>query len=186
MKSLIILLVLSLTACTSAEKSVNTDPSKNPFLFPYGNYVHQVKIRIPTNPDPSKRNFDFRGAVKIAADTIKIVVLSQIGTTLFKMSEDRATGKIEVENFVPQLKPYESKLTDYYGSLRVLLTARRHPEGKEITLDSSSRPVQMESVVAGRPTKFGFADYDEHEIPTRLTIESDTFGVDVKVLGYEI
>lgn len=186
MRTRLAVLFLVLSACAGPVKKVTEDPSRSAFLFPHGNYVHQVKLNIPTNPDPSKRKFEFRGAVKIAADAIRIVVLSPVGTTLFKMSEDRKTGKITVENFVSQLKPYEAKLADYYSSLRILLTTLRHPEGKGITLDSEGRPLRLDAVVAERPTKFTFAEYDEHQIPTTLRVESDAFSVDVKVVGYEL
>lgn len=180
------LVAFTLAGCAAPTKKVGVDPERSVFLFPYGNYVHQVKLSIPANPDPSKRKFEFRGAVKIAEDAIRIVVLSPVGTTLFKISEDRNTGKISVENFVSQLKPYESKLADYYASLRILLTTRRHPEGKGIALDSTGRPLALETLVADRLTKFTFADYDEHQIPTALRVESDSFNVEVKVLGYEL
>jgi hypothetical protein len=180
---------LSLTfflGCAAATKHVKEDPAKGALLFPYGSYIHQVRLNVPTNPDPSKRTFEFRGAVKIAPEIIRIAVLSPVGTTLFKMSEDRATGKVTIENFVPSLKPYEGKLADYYASLRVLLTTPRRPEGSGFTLDRQGRPLLFETGVAERPTKFEFADYDEHEIPTSLRISSDAFTVDVKVLGYEL
>ncbi|MBS1961831.1 MAG: hypothetical protein JST04_06420 [Bdellovibrionales bacterium] len=177
-----------LAACAGPAKHVSADPEKSAFLFPLGNYVHEVKLDIPSNPDPSKRTFTFRGAVKISADAIRIVVLSPIGTTLFRMSEDRATGKVTVENFVDSLKPYESKLTDYYASLRVLLTMLRRPPADTPGLerDPEGRPLSFKTSVDGRPTRFTFARYDEHQIPTALGVVADSFTVDVKVLGYEI
>lgn len=185
-RALALLLLPFFFGCASPAKHTGIDPEKSALLFPNGNYVHQVNLNIPSNPDPSKRKFEFRGAVKIAPETIRIVVLSPVGTTLFKMTEDRATGKLTVENYVSQLKPYESRLADYYASLRVLLTTARHPTGSGFRLDERGRPTSLETTVDGRPTKFAFAAYDEHQIPTELRVESATFQVDVKVLGYEL
>jgi len=186
LSAILLLSIGCLGGCASPAKHSGIDPEKSTLLFPNGNYVHRVKLNIPANPDPSKRKFEFRGAVKIAPDTIRIVVLSPVGTTLFKMTEDRATGKLTVENYVSQLKPYESRLADYYASLRILLTTARHPTGAGYRLDDHGRPASLETAVDGRPTKFAFADYDEHQIPTELRVESATFQVDVKVIGYEL
>jgi hypothetical protein len=187
MKTLLFGLVAIVAAgCATPAKTVSAPPEASALLFPYGNYVHEVKLSVPTNPDPSKRKFEFRGAVKIAEDVIRIVVLSPMGTTIFKMSEDRKTGKVSVENFVPQLKPYESKLTDYYASLRILLTTARHPVGKDFTLDAAGRPTAYATTIEGRPTLFTFAAYNEHSLPTELKIASDAFNVDVKVVGYAL
>ena len=177
---------LLLVACASPLKHVSSDPEAGALLFPLGSYIHEVKLSIPTNPDPSKRTFEFRGAVRIGEEQIRIVVLSPVGTTLLRMSEDRRTGKVTTENFVPQLKPYEPKLSAYYASLRVLLTTLRHQTGSGLSLDPKGRPLALEEPVASRPTKFTFADYDEHQIPTHLKIESEAFYVDVKVTGYEL
>jgi hypothetical protein len=172
--------------CSTPSKHVSADPTRDVLLFPYGNYIHQVKLFLPGVPDPSKRNFEFRGAVKIAAETIHTVVLSPIGTTILTLTEDRATGKVDIKVFVDSLKTYAGNLTEYYASLRVILTMLRHPVGNDVTLDAHGRPVRMKKTVGDRPTQFFFAGYDEHEIPTSLHIENEKFTVDVKVAGYEI
>jgi hypothetical protein len=191
MRATAVLLLFTLSAfgllgCASPVKRVTLPPEDSPLLFPLGNYVHAVTLEIPENPDAKRRHFEFRGAVKIAPEAIRIVVLSPIGTTLFKLSEDRRTGAVTVENYVSELKPYTAKLTEYYASLRVLLTTLRHPAGAGFTFDARGRPLTLEKKISGRPTKFFFDAYDAHQIPTRLRIESRAFNVRVEVLGYEL
>ncbi len=161
--------------CAAPLKKVTTSPELNEYVFPIGNYTHQVRVHIPTNPDPKKREFQFRGVVRISPDVIRIVALSPVGSTLFKMSEERTTGKVSIETYVSSLKPLEGKLLEYYSALRVLLTARRNP-----------RPSVFSETVGGEPTEFRFEKYDPAGIPTHLEIRSPIFSVAVEVVGYEL
>ena len=182
----------SLLGCAAPGKRMDSGKTRGDLLFPGGKYTHQVQLRIPEAPDPSKRSFDFRGIVAISPEVIRIAVLSPFGTTLFRMTENRASGELKVENFVSELKTSEARVREYYADLRKLLLAHVHEseaggdEVHAVSRDSAGRPVRLEANGGSPPTRYRLDAWDERGVPLNVKVEGAHFTVTIEVTSYEI
>ncbi len=129
-------------------------------LFPLGKYTHE--IAITTN---QQHTYSFKGIVKISEDKIVVVGLSAFQTTVFRISENRATGRVESEVFIDALERHKDSLLDFYSLLSRFLKLPR--EGK-----------QLEGVTVDH--------YDSQGIPDEISMLHPKYRVHVKVVDYEI
>jgi len=174
-----LLLVLSLfflNACSS--KTIKNPEATRSMLFPNGTYQHEVHVRfvhtVPGQPD----HFDLSGVVKISNKEVKVIGLSPMNTTLFRLSENRESGQIEVQTYVDSLKKFESHLRDYYLVMRKFLLTplnSENPEPQQAQFDSPSGPVQV-----------FFKNYDQNKIPVKVLVQSPQFEIEIRVVGYAL
>lgn len=154
-------LALLLTACTHA-------PVKPPVgggLYPYGAYKHSVKIHID-KPEP--RTMDMRGALKVDAEKLRVVGLSPIGTTVFRIEEDFKTGEIKKEFYLEIMRKNSGRFMEFYTIIRELLTA---PKGQ----------TEFER----RGAKFTVSRPDENGIYRTVHVVHPQVTLDIEVTGYD-
>jgi hypothetical protein len=89
-------------------------------LYPYGKYRHSVKVHV-LKPEP--RTMDLRGVVAVNADSIKVVGLSGIGTTIFRIEEDRHTGVVKKDFYLEIVRQHQDRFMEFYSLIRELVTA---------------------------------------------------------------
>jgi hypothetical protein len=175
--------------CSCSSKKIRSDSASDEKLFPDGTYRHAVQIHIRPGQENS-RDFNFNGMVQISADWVKIVVLSPFGTTLSKITENRSTGEIQIENQVSSLKRFESKMREYYASLRILLLAPRAPSQadplKVIHSFANHLPQDLEVFQGNEKIQFTIKKYDEHQVPEEVILKHPKFHVEIEVSGYEV
>lgn len=165
-------------------------PLSQDLLFPLGTYTHNVHIQPIMENGKEAREFSFKGIVKIEKDTIRISGLSPFGTTLFKLAEDRRTGKVELVNYIDALKKFESKFMDYYAILKVLLGAPQDFSDKDslrlVSKSKSGKPEKLETIGLSKNAIFEFKKYDSSGIPEEIQIQHPHFLIDIRVSGYEV
>lgn len=167
----VFILLLFLFGCV--HKSVKQDLSTRNLMFPYGSYQHFVKVEIPQQGREPK-TFEFRGVVQIGADEIKVVGLSPLNSTLFRLTEDRKTQVLKVDLFVEQLKKQEGQIRNFYSVIKdMMLTPIDQNKEKPISTPYGPATVKFES-------------FDKNQIPTMVHVVGEKFKIDVEVLGYEI
>jgi hypothetical protein len=168
------LLALSLSACSSASKKVGSPEtlSGREYLFPIGLYKHDVHLTIV---GPPERKQHFNGIVRIQPEQIQLAALTPFGTTAFRILEDRKTGQVTADIYVPQMEPLREKLLQYYSNLHQLLTLKTgsspHP-GTRITLKDQS--------------VLTLGTFDQNQIPETMKLDGPQFSIDIKVTSYEI
>ena len=179
MKTFFFLIFAFALGCAS--KTVKDPTAARQLLFPYGTYQHDVDVHLA--PDIAAKakdqpgEFHFRGAVLLSEKEIKVVALSAMGTTLFRISEDRTTGKVETEIYVDALKKVEDRMKEYYGVIREVLTT---------PLQENLNEVHVSKETPAGPTEIDFRSFDKNGIPTTVDVENAKFEIRIKVLGYEI
>lgn len=169
--------------CTT-KKIQNTEAPRQ-FLFPQGLYRHNVHLEIQKEPqkEPQKtetrdrQKFSFNGVVTISEQTIKIVGFSPFGTTLFRMSEDQKSGRVETQVYIDALKPMESRMAEYYVVLKKLLTIKH---------SGNPRPQQIILQTPAGETPVHFKHYDQNGVPDEIDVQNSKFSIQIKVSGYEI
>lgn len=169
-------LVLMTVACAS--KTVQDPRAPRRFVFPYGTYQHEVDLQLlNAGGGTPPKQFHFKGVASISEQAIKVVALSAMNTTLFRITEDRASGKTETEVYLEALKKVQDRFTDYYGIVRSVLTspALSDSAGGKITATTPTG----EAVIV-------FRDYDQNHIPGTVDVENAKFRLHIKVTGYEI
>ncbi len=179
-------LLIFLAACGTTRKVGTSDFNSEALLFPYGNYRHRVSIQLGQEPD---KKMNFSGVVQLKEDVIRIAALSPLGVTVFKVTENRKTGEIKSEVFLEAMKKHESKVSEYYALLRVLLTAPNRAGGSALKWekrDSEGRPLEAKATSAGQEGTLRFLAYDQNGVPEKVVIESAKFTVEIEVAGYEI
>lgn len=181
----------ALPGCAPKKVKMISQGGTRDMLFPYGVYKHGVDLTMMKTDTAPEKHFEFTGVVKVNADQIQLVGLSYFGTTVFKVLEDRKTGEVKTEVFVEQMKKFESKIPEYYSTLRLFLIARLPLETKVKQLkwskiDSRGFPIEAETVDFEKNATFRFRSYDLNLIPTEIMIEHPNFTVAVKVSDYDI
>lgn len=153
--------MLLLSSCAKAPVK---PPPPGAGVYPYGIYQHRVSIRVK---QPAK-DFDMKGVVSYKPDRLSVVGLSAFGTTVFRITEDFKTGKIEKEFYLEIMKQNSERFEYFYALIRELLIA---PKGAD-TFEK-------------RGAKFRLTKPDELGIPRRAEIEHPQFDLEIQVTGYE-
>jgi hypothetical protein len=177
----------ALVGCTS--KTVQNPAAPRQLVFPYGTYQHDIDVQITARLPPDvafkakdqPKEFHFRGAVLISEKQIKVVALSAMGTTIFRITEDRASGNVETEIYVDALKKIESHMVEYYGVIKEVLTTPLPPSAS-----GTQGPLHITKQTPAGLAEIDFKDYDKNGIPTTVDVENSKFNLQIKVLGYEI
>jgi len=187
-------MALSLFSCASSPKTVSGTVSHDK-LFPDGTYMQKVSLTLPGKAGPESKHFNFNGVVQLKPDAIHVAGMTFLGTTAFKIDEDRKTGEIKIEVYVEQMKKFEPKLKGYYQILREILiaSAKPDPRGQEnaghlkwLRTNGKGQPTEMETVGFDKNADFLLGNYDDNGIPNEFDITQDTFSVKVQVSGYDI
>lgn len=191
----LIVVLGSVSGCALPQKKQASAPisADREQLFPNGTYKHNVRLELEQAPNPEKpdeKRFDLKGLAQVQPEMIKVVGLSPFGTTLFKITENRATGEINVETYVDSLKRVESKIRDYYSVLRHMMIAPMKP-GKRGAMklakaNSDGLPEVVDLKTRDESATLKFENYDKNKIPQRIQITHPRFKVDVEVAGYEV
>lgn len=174
-------MAIALVACTH-QRTISPDADRS-LLFPLGVYTHQIEITLP-----DEKQYQFKGLVRIAADKVVVVGLSPFQTTLFRLEEDRKSGKVSTEVFQDGLKAHQDKLAEFYTLLRSFLTLPRQGNGPKIkvTRRDDQGPQEWEVTSAQGPVKIDSLSYDDNKIPIRFRILHPRFRVEVYVPQYKI
>lgn len=179
-----LLLLFFICSCSSHQKVFHPVGPRTQ-VFPNGIYQHQITLTLGNS-----RSQHFSGVVQLKDDLITVVGLSQFGSTLFRITETRATGVIKTEIFLEAFKKYEEKVTQFYKVIRELMLLK---EG-----DTQSQGVKVvETEKGGAPRKvllsledkeiiLLLSDFDEHRIPQTLSVTHPSFQVSVRVVGYNV
>lgn len=162
-RRLMFFLFAALTACI--QKPPAPEAAKEPRApYPFGKYQHQVRIQILK---PEHHDFSVTGALSYAADEIKLIGLSPMGTTLFRLTDTKGS-ELKTEYFMDALAKADPFIRAFYGDLREAL----------VTPDPRTKFTK-------NGTDFIFADLDEKKIPRLIFIANPKFEVTVKVVGYD-
>lgn len=159
--ALLTVAVALLSACASQPKA---PPPVSDLLYPHGTYKHLVKVQIV---QPVK-NVDLRGMIESKADELKVVGLSNFGTTVFKIDENYKTGELTKEFYVDALKRNEERFMYFYSLLKELLTA---PKG------------QTEFDRQG--AHFVLTEPDQNQVYRKVAITHPQVNLNIEVTGYE-
>jgi len=163
----ILLVTASASSCASSKYTAHS-PVSGDQVFAYGAYRHRVSVTIFGANAAGNRSIDLDGIVRLSGDMVRLVALSPVGTTLYRVTDDRKTGHVEAMVYAEELKPIEDRLREYYVLLRNVLTARSEEEW-------GAAP-ELRVVVEGR---------DSNGHPQRFTIEHAMFRASIEVTGYE-
>jgi hypothetical protein len=161
MRAIALAVAVLLSACASKPKA---PPPASELMYPHGTYKHLVKVQIV---QPVK-NVDLRGFVESRADELKVVGLSNFGTTVFKIDENYKTGELTKEFYVDALKRNEERFMYFYSLLKELLNA---PKGKT-EFDSQG-------------AHFVLSDPDENKVYRKVAITHPQVNLNIEVTGYE-
>ena len=180
--SLMLLFALLLSSCATHRKIIRHGRIANE-LFPNGTYVHDVHIEIS-----KKEHFDFTGIVKTDKDAIRISALSPVGTTIFRLQEDRTSETINVDIFYDPIKKHKNRLKELYKALRKMFTVDLHQikDPAHSKYGSAGKLEEISYTLSGKPIRMQFLDYDDYDIPERILIIHPTFSGHIKVIRYEI
>lgn len=174
MKTFTTLLLLFFFLSGCAHKTVSQDLSHRTLTFPYGSYQHKVKVEIRNGSYPEKR-FEFNGVVLLGSETIKVVGLSPLNSTLFRLTEDRKSEKLEVEIFVEQLKKSEEQIRKFYAVIKKMMLSPYEEQNTQRVIDTPYGPARVQ-----------FDKFDKNKIPNLVVVFSSSFNISVEVVGYEI
>jgi hypothetical protein len=173
MKRLLFLVLFILMSCSTAKKERSSLSGES--IFPNGVYQHDVKLDFKMEGAKGK-SFSFKGVASIGDKEIKIIALSPFGTTLSKIQEDRATGKVTCDIYYPQMKAFEDKLLHYYSIFKEALSVKKI-DGK--------LPERVE-YSAKEKALFLFRKYDKNNIPEEIKVQGQKFEALIKVVGYDL
>ena len=173
-----------ITGCSLAKSRHHSEnPSNN--LFPSGTYRHNVTLTTSA----FAQVYRFSGVLRLYTDYVQIAVLSQFGTTEFKIYENLKTGEIKTEIFRPEFKKFEPRLNEYYRVLRLVLLSKNKAHGdllKWKSVNEKGYPLDIDALVDQNEVHFRLSAYDDNNIPGKFEISHPQFNVSVEVSGYEI
>lgn len=120
---LVIAVIAAISALTVACAHRTARPPEDMDLaFPHGTYQHRVLVR--PNGAPS---FEVTGVMESRPQSLRLIGLSPLGTTAFRIHEDFSTGKIEREIYLESLKSQEKNFGAIYDLVKTALFA---PKGR--------------------------------------------------------
>lgn len=155
------LIALFAAACSHAP----VRPKAEDMTFPFGTYRHHVTAQPLMKRDLPK--MDLVGVVKSEPNELRVVGLSPVGSTVFRIHEDLKSGKIEREFYVESLKQHERHFMALYEMIKAVLFA---PKGRE----------RFEFQGA----KFHLSKPDEKSIPRLVEIEHPYLNLKIEVTDY--
>ncbi len=167
-----------LCGCTGPSKkipqTVEVLQTKTPaaLVFPLGKYRHDVSVHVFKDEEGKAKDYGFSGLAETSKETIRLVALSPLGTTVMKINEDRATGQIEIEIFLDRLKKSEDKIRVLYGLLRKVLLWEKEPAQQTVKMaDISEGPMKA---------KVEFGEIQDG-IPNDVKVVSERFEIRIRV-----
>lgn len=130
----------------------NPRPPDGELAFPYGTYQHRV-IATPVGKEKAA-DIELDGVVQSGPYDLRVVGLSPVGSTLFRIHEDLCERKITKEFYLDEIKAHEARLMPVYELIKQALYARKGENhfkrrGAEFTLsqvDSHGMPHLIEIV----------------------------------------
>jgi len=170
-----------LAGCSSLPRKLPAGSDRT-LLYPPAIYKHEVEVRS------SQGNYSFRGVVKISSTQILVVGLSPFQTTVFKIDDNRATGKVDIQIYQETLENHRVQLVEFYSWLREFLTLPRGTPGPKVTYyerNAAGDPVKIGLQMGKDLTRIHIRHYDENGVADDIQLEHPKFGVRVKVVGYE-
>ena len=176
-------LLTQLLGCATHE--ISPESLKENRLFPIGVYEQKILLKYPP---PQDKSFSFKGIVSLKSDSIEVVGLSQLGTTVFRIQENLLDGKLTVEVFVDKLKAREVQIREYYQFVRAVLLAPKSGEVKGtlevLEKDEQQRPKRMRVVKAQK--ELNIVSYDKDSVPEQFEFITPNVEVRVKNIGYNL
>jgi hypothetical protein len=176
-KAVAVFLFLFCAGCASTIKqSVELPQGKRQFLFPYGTYQHQVNVKIKSVNNHGPKEFNFQGIFNFQKDHLKMVGLSPMGTTLFKIDENLKDHQIQMEIYIDQLKGKEDKIKPFFIATKEILTYQ---------IKDQTLPQKLSLKADGKPMEISILDYDKLNIPKTIQADTADFNLNIEVLSYE-
>jgi hypothetical protein len=165
--------------CASHQKKFRSE-AERALLFPNGTYHHSISVQ---GGDEKAR--EFKGIIRVSDETILVVGLSHMQTTVFRIKEDRASGKVSTEIFHDSLQKFGDKLREIYTVLRemklVVFDGLKEKRWKVIQMNENRVPLEIE----GHGVRISFFDLDLNTVPSRIEIKHEKYTINVLVTGYD-
>lgn len=158
-----------------AHKVIHKDLTDEKLLFPDGRYFHHVYLTLSPSVSMPKKKFDFDGILEIKPETIKLIGLSPLGTSLLRITEDRKTGKVDIDVFFPVLKKLQNSILEYYSVVQMMIKTSRNPRSTELKI-----PLAKETAV------LQFETFDKNHFPEKIVVQHPKFSLIIEMRGYEI
>ena len=153
-----IFLFVFLAAC------VHTPKSTAPAFFPPGNYRHQVHVEILNAPADAPKSLDFQGALKLTHDEIKLVALSPMGTSLFRLTENLKTQEVQKEFYLESMQKNQTQVLRLYSLIRLAILARRD-----------------QSQIQQGDSQISFSNLDKDGVPATIKVKNPHFLLSIQV-----
>jgi hypothetical protein len=169
----ILLFLLLLSACVTKPPQLPEGPRD--LLFPHGTYQHLVKVKLTKAPPKGPQEFEFRGVFVSEQNRLKLVALSPVGTTLFRVEEDLVTHQIKIQTYMEALKKAEDKIMQSYTVTKKILTL---PASKEW-------PSEMDFDTPEGKTHLVIDAYDSNKVPSHIKVTNPQYNLEIAVVSYE-
>ena len=188
----VLFMFAGIISCTHAP--LLSEENRGDLLFPYGTYHHNVNVEIlsPTGGPL----FQFTGIVQTQKNQIKLVALSGMGSTLFRITEkdsDRlpdeiVPGSVEIENYIYQIKKYQPQILNYYSLVREILRAPKDlRDTDKVSVEkrnAQEQPVQFHVKTNEAEADVQLSQYESSGIPRRFEVNNTGFRIQVEVTDY--
>jgi hypothetical protein len=165
-----LLLIISFSGCAH-EKIYKIPVGGRTTLIPYGVHRQSVTVHVKKEGNanaPKKMNFS--GVMDYRADHTQLIGLSPFGSTLFRLNDDAKTKTLTFTTDNEQMKKAEPYLKATYAPIREMLAV--------------PYPPLMREVVKG-DLKFRFEEFNDQEMPMKISITTPDFDLTIDEDGYE-
>jgi hypothetical protein len=156
-------LMLLLAGCALSPKR----PAPEQMAFPFGTYQH--KVTATPKSGKMQKPVELSGVVQSREHDLRVVGLSPVGSTVFRMHEDLCEGKITKEFYVEELKKQEGHLDVLYQMVKAALFAPK------------DRPDFMY-----RGAHIQLSEPDEKGIPRKIELDHPYIDIKIDVTGYQV
>lgn len=166
--------ILVVAGCTSGHDNLVSEPVAGAREvagipeFPAGRYVHIVSLDVRGHG-----SHQLRGVLKLADDSINLIGLSPLGTTVFRIDDKFGAEQVGIEIFQPELKKHADKILGFYRQLRPLLAGRR-----------LSTKEYQEKAPEGWDVRF-YENQKEPPLPPTIAVRTEKFSLNIEVDQYE-
>lgn len=179
--SLVVLFAIS--SCSNLETK-KIPLSERKLLFPYGKYKTLVTVF------QKDKERDFKAIFQNSAEKNTFSGVGALATSLFKIEEEKPSGKITVEIFQSRLKNFEDQLRQSYTKLSNLLSfsilENVKPPHRLLKKDTDNFPIEIDVDEGQDRSKIIFVSYDENKIPKEINIENKELNLKIEMLSYKL
>jgi hypothetical protein len=142
-------------------------PKLEDMAFPFGTYHHQVTVTPKKNPEI--KPIEVSGVVKSEPYDLRVVGLSPVGSTVFRIHEDLCAGTVTKEFYIEDLRKNEKHFESLHKLIKAVMFARK---------DKPDFNYYGAHVKLSKP--------DEKWIPRRIDVDHPSIRLNIEVTGYEV